>query len=116
MGWVGWGGEGLWTSGGGAPGGEQGGYGRRRRPTKPSPKQSEQTAPTPTPIPLTAQVVDALEDALSAGGCVVEAHSCDFFPERWFDLVVVLQVGFGGFLFCLGLVSGVGGGGGWGEL
>ncbi|GBF95109.1 adenylate kinase isoenzyme [Raphidocelis subcapitata] len=37
------------------------------------------------------KVVDALEDALSGGGCVVEHHSCDFFPERWFDLVVVLQ-------------------------
>jgi adenylate kinase len=28
------------------------------------------------------QVVDALEDALSAGGCIVDYHSCDFFPER----------------------------------
>lgn len=37
------------------------------------------------------KVVDALEDVLSAGGCLVDYHSCDFFPERWFDLVVVLQ-------------------------
>lgn len=38
------------------------------------------------------KVVDALEDLVSAGGAIVEHHSCDFFPERWFDLVVVLQV------------------------
>ncbi|KAI8467870.1 MAG: AAA domain-containing protein [Monoraphidium minutum] len=37
------------------------------------------------------KVCDALEDALSGGGNVVDYHSCDFFPERWFDLVVVLQ-------------------------
>ena len=28
---------------------------------------------------------------MSKGGAVVDHHSCDFFPERWFDLVVVLQ-------------------------
>eukprot|EP00887_Chlorella_sp_A99_P004202 scaffold15.g4202.t1 len=37
------------------------------------------------------KVCDALEDALAAGGCIVDYHGCDFFPERWFDLVVVLQ-------------------------
>jgi len=26
-----------------------------------------------------------------AGGSIVDHHSCDYFPERWFDLVVVLQ-------------------------
>ncbi|CAI6008960.1 unnamed protein product [Closterium sp. NIES-65] len=36
-------------------------------------------------------VVDELEESMSAGGVLVEHHSCDFFPERWFDLVVVLQ-------------------------
>ena len=25
------------------------------------------------------------------GGNIVDFHSCDFFPERWFDLVIVLQ-------------------------
>jgi broad-specificity NMP kinase len=40
--------------------------------------------------PLSSQVVDALEDQLAAGGVVLDYHSCDFFPERWFDLVVVL--------------------------
>lgn len=28
------------------------------------------------------QVVDALEDVMTAGGCLVDYHSCDFFPER----------------------------------
>jgi len=37
------------------------------------------------------KVCDALEDQLGEGGVVVDYHSCDFFPERWFDLVVVLQ-------------------------
>lgn len=37
------------------------------------------------------KVVDALEARLSAGGCVVDYHSCGFFPERWFQLVVVLR-------------------------
>ncbi|KAL4424654.1 hypothetical protein ABPG77_002272 [Micractinium sp. CCAP 211/92] len=37
------------------------------------------------------KVCDALEDSMAEGGCVVDYHGCDFFPERWFDLVVVLQ-------------------------
>ncbi|KAJ9506654.1 AAA domain-containing protein [Haematococcus lacustris] len=37
------------------------------------------------------KVCDALEDLASEGGCIVDHHGCDFFPERWFDLVVVLQ-------------------------
>ena len=28
---------------------------------------------------------------MSAGGKVLDHHSCDFYPERWFDLVVCLQ-------------------------
>lgn len=28
---------------------------------------------------------------MSEGGYIVDFHSCDFFPERWFDLVVVLR-------------------------
>jgi len=28
---------------------------------------------------------------MSEGGNVMDFHSCDFFPERWFDLVVVLR-------------------------
>ncbi|EKX40217.1 hypothetical protein GUITHDRAFT_158342 [Guillardia theta CCMP2712] len=34
---------------------------------------------------------DELEDQMSQGGNVVDFHTCDFFPERWFDLVVVLR-------------------------
>lgn len=36
------------------------------------------------------KVVDELDPQLTAGGVVADYHSCDFFPERWFDLVVVL--------------------------
>jgi broad-specificity NMP kinase len=37
------------------------------------------------------KIVDELDDQLSteAGGVVVDYHGCDFFPERWFDVVVV---------------------------
>ena len=28
---------------------------------------------------------------MSSGGNVVEYHSSDFFPERWFDIVFVLR-------------------------
>eukprot|EP01090_Pellita_catalonica_P011958 TRINITY_DN2492_c0_g1_i3.p1 TRINITY_DN2492_c0_g1~~TRINITY_DN2492_c0_g1_i3.p1 ORF type:complete len:176 (+),score=38.75 TRINITY_DN2492_c0_g1_i3:630-1157(+) len=37
------------------------------------------------------KVVDELEDVMHEGGVVADYHSCDFFPERWFDLVVVLR-------------------------
>ncbi|XP_047049330.1 adenylate kinase isoenzyme 6 homolog [Lolium rigidum] len=36
-------------------------------------------------------VCDELEDRMEEGGMLVDYHGCDFFPERWFDLVVVLQ-------------------------
>ncbi|KAF7815521.1 adenylate kinase isoenzyme 6-like protein [Senna tora] len=36
-------------------------------------------------------VCDELEDAMEEGGNIVDYHGCDFFPERWFDCVVVLQ-------------------------
>jgi len=36
------------------------------------------------------KVVDALEEGVGGGGALVDHHGCDFFPERWFDLVVVL--------------------------
>lgn len=28
---------------------------------------------------------------MDEGGNVVEMHTCDFFPERWFQLIVVLR-------------------------
>ncbi|XP_062082771.1 adenylate kinase isoenzyme 6 homolog [Humulus lupulus] len=36
-------------------------------------------------------VCDELEDLMEEGGNIVDYHGCDFFPERWFDLVIVLQ-------------------------
>ncbi|KAK8952527.1 hypothetical protein KSP39_PZI004839 [Platanthera zijinensis] len=36
-------------------------------------------------------VCDELEDMMEDGGVIVDYHGCDFFPERWFDRVVVLQ-------------------------
>ena len=37
------------------------------------------------------KVCDELEDRLAGGGNVVDFHSCDFMPERWFQLVLVLR-------------------------
>jgi hypothetical protein len=37
------------------------------------------------------KLLDALEPALAGGGCVVDFHSCDVFPQEWFDLVLVLR-------------------------
>lgn len=37
------------------------------------------------------KLLDAMEEIMGEGGCIVDHHTCDFFPERWFDLVVVLQ-------------------------
>lgn len=36
-------------------------------------------------------VVDELEDIMQQGGNIVDYHGCSFFPERWFNRVVVLQ-------------------------
>ncbi|KAF5447124.1 hypothetical protein F2P56_032696 [Juglans regia] len=36
-------------------------------------------------------VCDELEDLMEEGGNIVDYLGCDFFPERWFDRVVVLQ-------------------------
>lgn len=38
------------------------------------------------------KVVDEMEELMAEGGKIVDFHTCDFFPERWFDLVVVLRV------------------------
>lgn len=37
------------------------------------------------------QVNDHLEDIMAEGGIVIDHHSSDLFPERFFDLVIVLQ-------------------------
>jgi adenylate kinase len=36
-------------------------------------------------------VLDSIESEVDEGGCIIDFHSCDLFPERWIDLVVVLQ-------------------------
>ena len=41
---------------------------------------------------MDARLLDELEDVMEAGGRVVEYHAADLFPERWFDLVLVLRV------------------------
>lgn len=35
--------------------------------------------------------MDFLEPEMASGGNIVEYHGCDFFPERWFDGVYVIQ-------------------------
>eukprot|EP00004_Rigifila_ramosa_P019860 TRINITY_DN5105_c0_g1_i2.p1 TRINITY_DN5105_c0_g1~~TRINITY_DN5105_c0_g1_i2.p1 ORF type:complete len:190 (-),score=28.65 TRINITY_DN5105_c0_g1_i2:28-597(-) len=37
------------------------------------------------------QLLDALEDTMVEGFNIVDYHGCDFFPERWFALVLVLR-------------------------
>lgn len=37
------------------------------------------------------QVCDLLEPILEEGGNVVDFHSCELFPERWFELILVLR-------------------------
>ncbi len=36
-------------------------------------------------------VCDELEDPMQNGGVILEFHSSSFFPERWFQLVVLLR-------------------------
>lgn len=38
------------------------------------------------------KVVDFLENDISQGGKILDFHSCDFFPERWFDLIILLRI------------------------
>lgn len=37
------------------------------------------------------QLLDGMESMMSEGGKIVDYHSADFFPERWFDIVFVLR-------------------------
>ncbi|CAH1119652.1 unnamed protein product [Phaedon cochleariae] len=37
------------------------------------------------------KLMDGLEQVMSKGGNIVDYHSCEFFPERWFDVVFVLR-------------------------
>lgn len=38
-------------------------------------------------------VLDALEPVMEAGAVIIDHHSCDWFPKRWFQAVVVLRTG-----------------------
>ncbi|KAJ8657331.1 hypothetical protein O0I10_006884 [Lichtheimia ornata] len=37
------------------------------------------------------KLIDEMEDMMQEGGKVVDFHTCEIFPERWFDLVLVLR-------------------------
>ncbi|KAI8379461.1 adenylate kinase isoenzyme 6-like protein [Radiomyces spectabilis] len=37
------------------------------------------------------KLLDELEDVMKEGGKVVDFHTCEIFPERWFDLILVLR-------------------------
>ncbi|KAJ1904975.1 factor activating pos9 [Tieghemiomyces parasiticus] len=36
------------------------------------------------------KLLDALEIIVAPGGKIIDFHTCEIFPERWFDLVLVL--------------------------
>ncbi|KAM3508426.1 hypothetical protein MY11210_006740 [Beauveria gryllotalpidicola] len=38
------------------------------------------------------KLLDAIEDDVKQGGCLIDWHACDLFPRSWVDLVVVLRV------------------------
>jgi len=37
------------------------------------------------------KLLDELEPLASAGGLILDWHTCDMFPKRWVDLVIVLR-------------------------
>lgn len=37
------------------------------------------------------KVIDEIDDDMREGGHIIEYHSSEFFPERWFDAVFVLR-------------------------
>jgi len=37
------------------------------------------------------RLLDEIEDQMDEGGKIVDYHGCDFFPQRWFDIVFVLR-------------------------
>ena len=50
------------------------------------------TTHTPQPPPTHhRQLLDFLEPIIAEGGTLVDFHTVDFFPERFFDLVLVLR-------------------------
>lgn len=37
------------------------------------------------------KLLDHMEPLMETGGKIVDFHSCEIFPERWFELVIVLR-------------------------
>eukprot|EP00941_MAST-03F_sp_MAST-3F-sp1_P001384 g1384.t1 len=37
------------------------------------------------------KILDALEDPIANGGVIIDHHSCEFFPKRFFNLIIVLR-------------------------
>lgn len=37
------------------------------------------------------RLIDEIDEQMKEGGNIVDYHSCDFFPERWFDAIFVLR-------------------------
>ncbi len=37
------------------------------------------------------KILDVLEPIMAEGGCIVDFHSVELFPERWFELILVLR-------------------------
>ena len=35
--------------------------------------------------------MDAIENEVKVGGCIIDWHACDLFPQSWIDIVVVLR-------------------------
>ncbi len=36
-------------------------------------------------------ICDYLEPQMALGGNILDFHTSDFYPERWFDLIVLLR-------------------------
>ncbi|KAI9661655.1 MAG: factor activating pos9 [Bathelium mastoideum] len=37
------------------------------------------------------KLLDALENDVKEGGCLIDWHACDLFPKSWIDLVIVVR-------------------------
>eukprot|EP00756_Hemistasia_phaeocysticola_P050534 Hpha_TRINITY_DN2549_c0_g1::TRINITY_DN2549_c0_g1_i1::g.1398::m.1398/K18532/AK6, FAP7; adenylate kinase len=42
-------------------------------------------------VPDEDAIVDSLDDDMVEGGVILDYHGSDFFPERWFSLVIILR-------------------------
>ena len=55
------------------------------------PPHQHQSKPTDPSNPPPPQICDEMEEQMSEGGNIMDFHTIGFFPERWFDLVIVLR-------------------------